>query len=67
MAPPAEGADWRGDNNISPVFAVLQARLVHPAQLLHKTVVVVAFAYGLTFSLFYAAGGSAIGIAIRGS
>lgn len=51
---------------ISPVFVVLWARLVHPAQLLHRTVVIAAVAYGLGFSLFCAASGSAIGLAIRG-
>jgi hypothetical protein len=45
---------------ISPVLAVLLARLTHPEQRGHATLVVAALAYGLAFSLAYAAGGSAI-------
>jgi hypothetical protein len=52
---------------ISPVFVVLWARLVHPAELLHRTVIIAAVAYGLGFSLFYAASVSLIGLAIQGS
>jgi hypothetical protein len=38
---------------ISPVLAVLLARMVHPTQRLVRTSVVAVLAYGLTFSLFY--------------
>ena len=39
---------------ISPVLAVLLARMVHPTQKLVRTTVVAVLAYGLAFSLFYA-------------
>jgi hypothetical protein len=45
---------------ISPVFAVLLARLIHPAQGLGRTALVSALAYGAVFSLGYAAGGSVL-------
>lgn len=38
---------------ISPVLAVLFARMVHPTQKLVRTSVVAVLAYGLAFSLFY--------------
>jgi tetrahydromethanopterin S-methyltransferase subunit E len=38
---------------ISPVLAVLLARMVHPTQKLVRTSVVAVLAYGLAFSLFY--------------
>jgi hypothetical protein len=38
---------------ISPVLAVLLARIVHPTQSLVRTGVVSVLAYGLAFSLFY--------------
>jgi predicted lipid-binding transport protein (Tim44 family) len=38
---------------ISPVLAVLLARVVHPTQRLVRTTVVAVLAYGLAFSLFY--------------
>ena len=38
---------------ISPVLAVLLARMVHPTQRLVRTSVVAVLAYGLGFSLFY--------------
>lgn len=46
---------------ISPVLAVLLARLGHPEQRGHRTLVVAALAYGLAFSFAYAGGGSVIG------
>lgn len=39
---------------VSPVLAVLLARMVHPAQPLVRTSVVAVLAYGVGFSLFYA-------------
>lgn len=38
---------------ISPVLAVLLARMVHPTQRLVRTSVVAVLAYGLGFALFY--------------
>ncbi|MBK8469961.1 MAG: hypothetical protein WAR57_01765 [Candidatus Phosphoribacter sp.] len=38
---------------ISPVLAVLLARMAHPTQKLLRTSVVAVLAYGLAFSLFY--------------
>ena len=38
---------------ISPVLAVLLARMVHPNQTLVRTSVVAVLSYGLAFSLFY--------------
>ena len=38
---------------ISPVLAVLLARMIHPTQRLLRTSVVAVLAYGLAFSLFY--------------
>ena len=46
---------------ISPVLAVLLARLVHPTQKLIRTSVAAALAYGLAFSLFYTGLGTGIG------
>ncbi|HEX5825911.1 MAG TPA: hypothetical protein VFY23_00195 [Candidatus Limnocylindrales bacterium] len=46
---------------ISPVFAVLLARVVHPRQRLGRTVAVAAAAYTMAFGLTYAAGGSLVG------
>lgn len=48
---------------ISPVLAVLLARMVHPTQSLVRTSMVSVLAYGLAFSLFYSglgAGAAAI-------
>ena len=48
---------------ISPVLAVLLARMAHPTQRLVRTSVVAVLAYGLAFSLFYSglgAGAAAI-------
>jgi hypothetical protein len=45
---------------ISPVLAVLLARLVHPAQALVRTSIVAVAAYGLAFSVFYAGLGASI-------
>lgn len=45
---------------ISPVFAVLLARVVHPGQRLHRTVAVAAAAYTVAFAVAYAAGGSLV-------
>jgi hypothetical protein len=45
---------------ISPVLAVLLARMVHPTQTLLRTTVVAVAAYGLAFSLFYAGLGASI-------
>ncbi len=45
---------------ISPVLAVLLARMVHPTQRLVRTTVVAVTAYGLAFSLFYAGLGASI-------
>ena len=45
---------------ISPVFAVLLARVLHPAQRLHRTVLVAGAAYGVLFSVTYAASGSVL-------
>lgn len=45
---------------VSPVFAVLLARLVHPEQRLHRTAGIAVMAYGLAFSVVYATGGSVI-------
>lgn len=48
---------------VSPVLAVLLARMVHPTQNLVRTSVVAVLAYGLAFSAFYSglgAGASAI-------
>ena len=49
---------------ISPVLAVLLARMVHPTQRLVRTAVVAVGAYGLAFSLFYAGLGASIVTAI---
>jgi hypothetical protein len=46
---------------ISPVFAVLLARLIHPTQRLHRSSMIAAVSYGAMFALFYATGGSAVG------
>lgn len=46
---------------ISPVLAVLLARMVHPTQKLVRTTVIAVLAYGLAFSLFYTGLGAGIG------
>lgn len=46
---------------ISPVLAVLIARMVHPTQKLVRTTVIAVLAYGLTFSLFYTGLGAGVG------
>lgn len=46
---------------ISPVLAVLLARMVHPTQRLLRTTVIAVLAYGVAFSLFYSGLGAAIG------
>jgi len=38
---------------VSPVLAVLLARMIHPTQRLVRTTVVAVLAYGLVFSFFY--------------
>lgn len=38
---------------ISPVFAALLARVLHPSQTLERTGLVATMAYGVAFSLFY--------------
>lgn len=48
---------------ISPVLAVLLARMVHPAQALVRTSVVAVLAYGLAFSLFYSGLGAGVAAA----
>lgn len=49
---------------ISPVLAVLLARMIHPTQRLLRTSVVAVLAYGLAFSLFYTGlGAGAAGVA----
>ncbi len=48
---------------ISPVFAALLARVLHPSQTLVRTGLVATMAYGLAFSPFYyglGAGGAAV-------
>ena len=49
---------------VSPVLAVLLARLIHPTQALWRTGVVAVLAYGVGFSLFYAGLGAGAGAAI---
>jgi hypothetical protein len=49
---------------VSPVLAVLLARLVHPTQTMVRTTVVAVAAYGVTFSLFYIGLGAGIVAAI---
>jgi hypothetical protein len=46
---------------LSPVLAVLLARIVHPTQKLVRTTVIAVLAYGLAFSLFYTGLGAGIG------
>ncbi|HSJ22727.1 MAG TPA: hypothetical protein VK964_19345 [Nocardioidaceae bacterium] len=46
---------------ISPVLAVLLARMVHPSQKLVRPTVIAVLAYGLAFSLFYTGLGAGIG------
>ena len=46
---------------ISPVLAVLLARMVHPTQRLVRTSVIAVLAYGLAFSLFYTGLGAGVG------
>ncbi len=46
---------------VSPVFAVLAARLGRPGQSLHRTIVVATVSYGVAFSLAYAGGGALLG------
>jgi Kef-type K+ transport system membrane component KefB len=48
---------------VSPVLAVLLARLIHPTQALWRTGVVAVLAYGVGFSLFYAGLGAGAGAA----
>ena len=45
---------------VSPVLAVLLARIVHPTQKLVRTSVVAVLAYGLAFSLFYSGLGAGV-------
>ncbi len=45
---------------VSPVFAILLARVIHPGQRLRRSAVISAAAYGISFSLTYATGGSVI-------
>ena len=49
---------------VSPVLAVLLARLVHPTQALRRTGVIAVLAYGAAFSLFYAGMGAGAAAAI---
>lgn len=49
---------------ISPVFAVLLARMVHPGERLHRTVAVATAAYSVAFAVAYVAGGSAVASAV---
>lgn len=49
---------------VSPVLAVLLARMVHATERLVRTTVVAVVAYGLAFSLFYAGLGASIVAAI---
>jgi hypothetical protein len=49
---------------ISPVFAVLLARIVHPTQALWRTCVIATLAYGLMFALFYAGLGAGAATAV---
>jgi len=49
---------------ISPVLAVMLARMVHPSERLVRTTVISVAAYGLAFSLFYAGLGASIVAAI---
>jgi high-affinity Fe2+/Pb2+ permease len=49
---------------ISPVLAVLLARMIHPTQKLARTTIVAVMAYGLTFSFFYTGLGASIGGAV---
>ncbi len=46
---------------ISPVLAVLLARIIHPTQKLLRTTVIAVLAYGTAFSLFYAGLGAGAG------
>lgn len=46
---------------VSPVLAVLLARLVHPTQRLVRTTAVAVLAYGVAFSLFYTGLGTGVG------
>lgn len=45
---------------ISPVLAVLLARIVHPTQSLARTAIVAVLTYGLAFSLFYSGLGAGV-------
>lgn len=45
---------------VSPVLAVILARLTHPAQRGHRTIAISVAAYGLAFSIAYAGGGAAL-------
>lgn len=45
---------------VSPVLAVLLARMVHPGQRLVRTSLVAVFSYGLAFALFYTGLGSLV-------
>ncbi len=46
---------------VSPVLAVLLARMVHPTQRLVRTSVIAVLAYGVAFSVFYTGLGAGIG------
>lgn len=46
---------------ISPVLAVLLARMAHPTQKLLRTTVIAVLAYGIVFSLIYAGLGAGAG------
>ncbi len=46
---------------ISPVLAVLLARIIHPTQKLARTTVIAVLAYGTAFSLIYAGLGAGAG------
>lgn len=49
---------------ISPVLAVLLARMIHPTQKLIRTGTIAVLAYGLAFSLFYTGLGTSAAAAI---
>lgn len=46
---------------VSPVLAVLLARMIHPTQRLVRTSAIAVLAYGIAFSLFYTGLGAGIG------
>lgn len=49
---------------VSPVLAVLLARLIHPTQALRRTAVIAVLTYGVAFALFYAGAGAGAATAI---